>query len=175
MLEVALEGRDGRVRSAGRAPGAARAGPGTAGRAAAAISRPASAGAGMLTRPAQRPREWYGSEEEGRQGRGEGGQRLRNARKANPYIQRIVEDAELRDNVREAYESARKAYGRLSNGKAPTKALLEDKKLQKDLPTPPSLAARREHRLRQGKKRKGAARLGKLLVLALVGAASRSP
>ena len=32
-----------------------------------------------------------------------------------------------------AYEAARSAYGRARNGKGPAKALLEDKKLQKDL------------------------------------------
>ncbi len=35
--------------------------------------------------------------------------------------------------MQKAIESTRSAYGRLSNGKAPAKALLEDKKLQKDL------------------------------------------
>ena len=54
-------------------------------------------------------------------------------RKATPYIQRIVQDAKLRENVRTAYDSSRSAYARLTNGKAPTKALMEDKKLQKDL------------------------------------------
>ena len=53
--------------------------------------------------------------------------------KATPYIQRIVQDAKLRENVLTAYDSSRSAYSRLSNGKAPTKALLEDKKLQRDL------------------------------------------
>ena len=53
--------------------------------------------------------------------------------KATPYIQRIAQDAKLRENVRTAYDSSRSAYSRLSNGKAPTKALLEDKKLQRDL------------------------------------------
>ena len=53
--------------------------------------------------------------------------------KATPYIRRIVEDAHLRDNVKTAYDSSRSAYARLTNGKAPTKALLEDKKLQRDL------------------------------------------
>ena len=53
--------------------------------------------------------------------------------KASPYIQRIVQDAKLRENVRTAYDSSRSAYARLTNGKAPTKALMEDKKLQKDL------------------------------------------
>jgi hypothetical protein len=53
--------------------------------------------------------------------------------KATPYIQRIVQDAKLRENMRTAYDSSRSAYARLTNGKAPTKALLEDKKLQRDL------------------------------------------
>ena len=53
--------------------------------------------------------------------------------KATPYIQRVIEDATLRDNVRTAYDSTKSAYARLTNGKAPAKALLEDKKLQRDL------------------------------------------
>ncbi len=53
--------------------------------------------------------------------------------KATPYIQRVIQDATLRENVRTAYDSTRSAYSRLTNGKAPAKALLEDKKLQKDL------------------------------------------
>jgi hypothetical protein len=51
----------------------------------------------------------------------------------NPYVQRFLEDAELRQNVRDAYESARSAYKRMSNGKRPAKALMDDKKLQRDL------------------------------------------
>src|SRR4051812_41919840 len=46
------------------------------------------------------------------------------AARNNPYLQRIIEDAELRQNLRQAYDSTRHAYGRLSNGKGPTKALL---------------------------------------------------
>jgi hypothetical protein len=53
--------------------------------------------------------------------------------KATPYIQRIIQDAKLRENVRVAYDSSRSAYARLTNGKAPAKALLEDKRLQRDL------------------------------------------
>jgi hypothetical protein len=53
--------------------------------------------------------------------------------KATPYIQRVIQDATLRENVRAAYDSTRSAYARLTNGKAPAKALLEDKKLQRDL------------------------------------------
>ena len=53
--------------------------------------------------------------------------------KATPYIQRVIQDATLRENVRTAYDSTRSAYARLTNGKAPAKDVLEDKKLQRDL------------------------------------------
>ena len=55
------------------------------------------------------------------------------AAKDNPYVQRIVSDDDLRDNVRVAFDAAKSAYERLSNGKAPSKALMDDKKLHKDL------------------------------------------
>ena len=58
---------------------------------------------------------------------------LANITKANPYIQRLIEDAELRDNVRTALDSGRSAVNRLSSSKAPQKALLDDKKLQSEL------------------------------------------
>jgi hypothetical protein len=51
----------------------------------------------------------------------------------NPYVQRIIEDEDLRENIVQAYDSARKAYSRLSNGKSPTKQIFDDKKLQKEL------------------------------------------
>jgi hypothetical protein len=53
--------------------------------------------------------------------------------KANPYLQRLLEDAELRDNVRTAVESGKSAASRLSSAKAPQKAIIEDKKLQHEL------------------------------------------
>jgi hypothetical protein len=56
-----------------------------------------------------------------------------NIAKANPYIQRLIDDAKLRENVTRAVESTKSAYDRLSNGKTPGKALLEDRKLQGDL------------------------------------------
>ena len=36
--------------------------------------------------------------------------------RSNQYVKRLVEDAELRENLRNAFVSARKAYGRV-NGK----------------------------------------------------------
>lgn len=56
-----------------------------------------------------------------------------NIAKTNPYIQRLIEDAHLRENVQKAIESSKSAYGRIGNGKTPAKAILEDKKLQNDL------------------------------------------
>jgi hypothetical protein len=52
---------------------------------------------------------------------------------SNPYVQRLIEDEELRSSLLSAYESARSAYGRLSNGKPAGKALMEDRKLQAEL------------------------------------------
>jgi hypothetical protein len=92
--------------------------------------------------------------------------------KANPYIQRLIDDAHLRENVQKAIESTRSAYGRLSNGKTPAKALLEDRKLHDDLRD--ALEALREasvalseapkKRVRKGR------RLGRKLVVVTLGA-----
>ncbi len=54
------------------------------------------------------------------------------AAKDNAYVQRLIEDDDLRENLRTAYESARAAYSRMSNGKGPS-AALNDKKTQKQL------------------------------------------
>src|SRR5436309_13117724 len=50
---------------------------------------------------------------------------------ASPYVQRLIQDAELRSDLKTAYDSARVAYGRINNGKAPAK-LHDDKKLQRE-------------------------------------------
>ncbi len=88
------------------------------------------------------------------------------AARNNPYVQRIVEDSDLRDDLRTAFESARKAYGRM-NGKGPQKAL-EDKKVQRDLKEAASSLKSAADSLRTPPKRKK--RRGRLLVLGLVGA-----
>jgi len=58
---------------------------------------------------------------------------LANITKANPYLQRLIADSDLRDNVSTAIDSAKSAYNRLIGSKAPQKALLQDKKLQGDI------------------------------------------
>src|SRR5918911_3055170 len=77
------------------------------------------------------------------------------AARSNPYVQRIVEDDELRDNLRTAYDSAKKAYERMSNGKGPAKAILDDKKTQKELKEAASSLKEAADSLRGGKKKKG--------------------
>jgi hypothetical protein len=92
------------------------------------------------------------------------------ALKDSPYVQRLVEDAELRENIGEAYESLRKAYGRLSNGKAPAKALLDDKKLQKELRSAAVSLRDAGEALREGPKRRKKRRWGRRLLILVVGA-----
>lgn len=53
--------------------------------------------------------------------------------KSNPYLQRLVLDAKLRDNMRKTADSVRNVYDRVSNGKVSARSLLEDKKAQADL------------------------------------------
>jgi hypothetical protein len=89
------------------------------------------------------------------------------AARDNPYVQRLVEDDELRDNLRTAYESARKAYGRILNGKGPAKAILDDKKTQKELREAATSLRDAADSLR-GAKRKPKRRRGRVLVV-LVG------
>jgi len=91
------------------------------------------------------------------------------ALKDSPYVQRLVEDEELRENIMEAYESLKKAYGRLSNGKAPAKALMDDKKLQKDLRSAATSLRDAGEALREGPKRKKR-HWGRRLLIVAVGA-----
>jgi len=90
------------------------------------------------------------------------------AAKDNPYVQRLVEDDELRDNLRTAYDSARKAYERIANGKGPAKAILDDKKTQKELREAATSLRDAADSLR-GAKRKKKSRKGRVLLI-LVGA-----
>jgi hypothetical protein len=90
--------------------------------------------------------------------------------KNSPYIQRIAEDEELRANLWQAYESARSAANRFSNGKSPTKAVFDDKKLQKDVREAAKALRDASVALHEAPKRKRKAGFGKLILLGLVGA-----
>jgi hypothetical protein len=89
----------------------------------------------------------------------------------NPYVRRVVEDAELRANVVTAYESARAAFNRLSNGKPASKQLMEDKKLHKEMKQAAEALRDAGSALKEGpKKRKRRGGIGKLLVVGIIGA-----
>jgi hypothetical protein len=100
--------------------------------------------------------------------------RARQAREAarsagsNPYVRRLIEDEELRGNVRDAFDAARHAYQRMSNGKGPVKAITEDKKVQRDLRQAAESLRDASDQLRGKRKHR---RWGRLFVVALIGAA----
>jgi hypothetical protein len=88
------------------------------------------------------------------------------AAKDNAYVQRLIEDEDLRENLRTAYDSARKAYARMSNGRGPS-AALNDKKTQKQLRVAANSLKDAADSLTTAKKRK---RRGRGLLLLLIGA-----
>jgi hypothetical protein len=88
---------------------------------------------------------------------------------ASPYIQRLIEDEELRGNLLAAYGLARGAYGRLSNGKPATQALFEDRKLQRELKDAATALRDASTALRESPKRKRRrGGFGRTVVLLLV-------
>jgi hypothetical protein len=88
----------------------------------------------------------------------------------NPYVQRLIEDEELRDSLRKAFEAAKGAYGRATSNGSTVKAVTSDKKVQRDLKSAAENLRDASEALRGPKKRKKS-RLGRLILLGLVGAA----
>src|SRR4051812_19574203 len=89
----------------------------------------------------------------------------------NPYVQQVIDDDDLRENLVQAYEAARDAYERLSNGKSPAKQIFDDKKLQKDIKEASESIRDAAVTLRQApaKQKKGGG-FGRVLLLGVVGA-----
>jgi hypothetical protein len=86
----------------------------------------------------------------------------------NPYVQRLIEDEELRDSLRDAFEAARGAYTRATgNGKGAVKAVTSDKKVQKDLRTAAESLRDASEALKAPRKRKKS-RLGRLILFGIV-------
>ena len=91
------------------------------------------------------------------------------AAQRNRYLQRLLEDEELRGSLLTAYGAARSAYGRMTNGKPATEALFEDKKLQHELKEAASALREASSSLREpprSQRRKGG--LGRMLLLLAV-------
>jgi len=84
----------------------------------------------------------------------------------NRYLQRLVSDEELRGTLMQAYGAARNAYGRMANGKPPSKAILEDRKLQRELKEAANALQQASSALREPprRRRRGGARRSLLLI-----------
>ncbi|HUA73517.1 MAG TPA: hypothetical protein VL988_02050 [Solirubrobacteraceae bacterium] len=93
------------------------------------------------------------------------------AAQRNRYLQRLLEDEELRGSLVTAYGAARSAYGRMTNGKPATQALFEDKKLQRELKEAAEALRDASGSLREEPKRKRSGGFGRTLLLVVVGAA----
>lgn len=90
----------------------------------------------------------------------------------NPYVQRLIEDEDLRENLRDAFEAARGAYGRASgNGKGTFKAMTSNRKVQKDLRSAAESLREASDLLSKKPKKRRKSRLGRLLLLGIVAAA----
>jgi len=87
----------------------------------------------------------------------------------NPYVQRLIEDEELRDSLKKAFDAARHAYSRASGNGGAVKAVTSDKKVQKDLRTAAESLRDASEALRAPRKKRKS-KLGRLVLLALVGA-----
>jgi hypothetical protein len=94
------------------------------------------------------------------------------AAQSNQYVKRILEDEELRASLLAAYVAARSAYGRVSNGKPATKALFEDRKLQRELAEAVGALRDASNALKEPpKRRRRSGGMGRALLLALVAGA----
>ena len=92
------------------------------------------------------------------------------AAQRNRYLQRLLEDEDLRGSLVTAYGAARNAYGRMTNGKPATQALFEDKKLQRELREAADALREASSSLREPPKRRRRGGIGRsLLVLAAGG------
>jgi hypothetical protein len=88
----------------------------------------------------------------------------------NPYVGRLIEDEELRDSLRKAFEAAKGAYGRATSNGSTVKAVTSDKKVQRDLKVAAENLRDASEAFRAPKKRKKS-KLGRIILLGLVGAA----
>jgi hypothetical protein len=87
----------------------------------------------------------------------------------NPYVQKVIDDEDLRDNIVQAFESLRAVYGRLSNGKSATEQIFDDKKLHKHVKEASGNIRDAAVTLHEAPKKKRKGGFGRLLLLGLVG------
>ena len=89
----------------------------------------------------------------------------------NQYVQRLIDDEDLRQNIVQAFESSRDAAVRLSNGKSPSKQIFDDKKLQKNVKEAAENLRDATVALREAPKKQRKGGFGRVLLLGIVGGA----
>jgi len=101
---------------------------------------------------------------------GRAGEAARKAQR-NRYLQRLIEDEDLRGSLLSAYGAARSAYGRMSNGKPASRAIFEDKKLQRELREAANALRDASSSLKESPKRRRRGGLGRTLMLLMIAGA----
>ncbi|HEV2980081.1 MAG TPA: hypothetical protein VGX51_01510 [Solirubrobacteraceae bacterium] len=101
---------------------------------------------------------------------GQAGEAVRAAQR-NRYLQRLMQDEELRGTLLTAYGAARNAYGRMTNGKPAAQALFEDRKLQRELKEAANALREASTALRSPPRRRRRGGMGGTLLVVIVGAA----
>jgi hypothetical protein len=86
----------------------------------------------------------------------------------NPYLRRLMEDEELRESFRNAFDAAKDAYERLSRNGNAIDTAIDDKKVHKDLKQAAESLREASNRLRGKQKER---HWGRLILIALAGAA----
>jgi hypothetical protein len=87
----------------------------------------------------------------------------------NPYIERLMDDEDLRENIRTGLESMRKAYERIADGRGPA-AIVDDKKTQREIKDAAGSLRDAADALRGARRKRKAKRRGILVMLGLAGA-----
>ena len=85
----------------------------------------------------------------------------------NQYLRRLMEDEDLRDSVRDAFEAARDAYDRLSSNGSVIDTAIDDKKLHRELKETAENLRDASNRLRGQEKKR---HWGRLILIGVAGA-----
>src|SRR3954453_5806061 len=85
----------------------------------------------------------------------------------NQYLRRLMEDEDLRDSVRDAFEAARSAYARLSSNGSVIDTAIDDKKLHKELKETAENLREASNRLRGNEKKR---HWGRIILIGVAGA-----
>ncbi len=90
------------------------------------------------------------------------------AARNNPYVERLIDDKDLRNNLRMAVESSRLAYERIADGRGPG-AIVDDKKTKKQVKEAARSLRDVAETLRGAKRGRRRKRRGGFLLVLLVG------